>query len=108
MPDAVEIKADLRTFNKALRSFDVELAKATRRRMGEISRRERDRIRGGWKKGPAKGGHSARAVVSGTDGLEPTLRLRRGYKPYIGWLVFGGKRPRDRTARRAPADGYWF
>ena len=108
MAAAVEFVADLERFNKALRTLDRELEKSTRRRMSAIARRQRDRIRSDWKKGPSKGGHSARAVVSGTSGLAPTLKLKRGYRPYIGWLVFGGKRPRDRRARAVPPDGLWF
>jgi hypothetical protein len=40
--------------------------------------------------------------------LKPYLRLNREYRPYVGWLVFGGRRPRDRQARQAPPDGLWF
>jgi hypothetical protein len=105
-----------REVQTALRKFDADLAKRTRRLMAVESRRVRDEVRSDWKVGPAPGGHSRLAVTSGTRGLVPTLKLNRAYKPYIGWLVFGGVRRRryptgvrvDRVARVAPADGHWF
>ena len=120
MPDGDLFLVDAEAFNKGLRKLNSELQKETRRRMAGIARRERDRIRADFKVGPAKGGHAYRAVTSGTSGLIPTLKLRRRASkyPYVGWLVFGGRRRRyyrssgtyrvDRKARRAPDDGFWF
>jgi hypothetical protein len=99
---------DSKGLQRHLRAFNADLAKRTRRTMSTHSRGARDEIRRDWKRGPSKGGHSFRAVGSGTRGLIPTLTLNRAYRPYIGWLVFGGKRARDRQARRVPDGGLWF
>lgn len=108
MADGDWMAVNAREIERTLRSFDKDLQKRTRRRMADISRQVRDEVRSDWPRGPAAGGHSYRAVTSGTKGLRPTLKLNRGYRPYVGWLIFGGKRPRDRAARRAPEDGFFF
>jgi hypothetical protein len=105
-----------REVQAALKRFDADLVKRTRRLMAVESRRVRDEIRSVWKVGPAPGGHSRLAVTSGTKGLIPTIKLRRDYRPYVGWLVFGGTRRRryptgvrvDRQRRGETRDGYWF
>lgn len=104
--------------NRALRRLSPEVQRETRREMAAVARWGRDRIRADWDRGPRKGGHSFRAVTSGTRGLTPVVRLRRDYRPYVGWLVFGGRRRRyyraqgawrvDRQPRRAPDEGFWF
>jgi hypothetical protein len=93
---------------RALRAFSRDLERETRREMAALSRKARDDIRGDWPVGPAKGGHSKLAVASGTHGLIPYVALRRDYKPYVGWLVFGGRRARDRVTRPRLGDGRWF
>lgn len=103
---------------RALKKVDKDLQRETRRMMAAESRKVRDEVRGDFTRGPTPGGHAFRAVTSGTKGLRPTLKLRRDYRPYVGWLVFGGRRRRyyplqgayrvDREPRRAPEDGFWF
>lgn len=106
----VQLVFNLREVERNLRAFDRDLVKRTRRLMAAESRKVRDEIRADWPRGPAAYGHSFRAVTSGTRGLNPTLKLNRGYRPYVGWLVFGGRRPRDRVTRPivGGGDGYWF
>jgi hypothetical protein len=104
----VSLVFNLREVERSLKAFDKDLATRTRRLMAAESRKVRDEIRGDWKRGPAIGGHSYRAVTSGTKGLNPTLKLNRAYRPYVGWIVFGGRRPRDRVTRPRPPDGRWF
>jgi hypothetical protein len=108
VPTRVQVDADIRLFDRALRTVDRELQKETRRRMAAISRRERDRIRGEWPIGPAIGGHSRTVITSGTSGLTPYLGFQRGNPRYLyaPWIEFGGRRPRDRTAR--PAGNYFY
>jgi hypothetical protein len=107
----MDFVVDLKGFSRALRKLSPELQRETRRRLAGIVRRERDRIRGDWPgPGPNVGGHSVVAVTSGTDGLAPYLALKRNHPrhPQVGWLIFGGRRPRDRSARIVPPDGHAF
>ena len=115
-PSVELVFVNLRQIERSLKAFDKDLALKTRRLMAAESRRVRDEIRADWVRGPAVGGHSFRAVTSGTKGLNPTIKLNRAYRPYVGWITFGGTRRRryptgvrvDRQPRVTPPDGFWF
>lgn len=122
----VSLVFNLREIERNLKAFDKDLATRTRKLMAAESRKVRDEIRADWAKGPKEGGHSFRAVTSGTRGLNPTIKLNRAYRPYVGWLVFGGRRhrryvnratgqvlglrvdKRDRRMQIGSRDGLWF
>jgi hypothetical protein len=107
--EEVRVEVDARQLQQALRAVSREGEKQTRRELAAVARRGRDRIRGEWVRGPNIGGHSFRAVTSGTKGFVPYIRLDREYRPYIGWLLWGGRRPRDRRPRQVPSrDGLYF
>ena len=97
---SVRVLVNATEVRRALRGFNRDLERETRREMAALAREARDDIRGDWPVGPNRGGHSRLAVTSGTKGLIPYVALRRDYRSYVGWLVWGGRRPRDRRRNR--------
>lgn len=101
-------------FQRALREYDNELQKGTRRELAAVARWGRDLIRADVPIGPAAGGHAFRAYTSGTRGFNPYVRFDRGYREYVGWLDFGGQLPSKasgkpaRIVRPIVADGRYF
>ena len=93
-----------------MRRVEPEVLKEGRREMAKIAREARDVIREEVPRGPAAGGHTFRAVTSGTRGLNPTLKLNRNYRPYTGGMFFGAKGDRYPQFPRARPEtgGYYF
>lgn len=100
LPD-FDVVVNARELRRALTIYDNELQKETRRELAAVARWGRDFIRAKVPRGPAADGHAFRAYTSGTKGFIPYMRFDRGYKPYVGWLDFGGQLPSQRSGKRA-------
>lgn len=100
-PVAVDVNVDLRKFRAAVKAYDNELQKGTRRELAAVARWGRDVIRADVPVGAAAGGHAYTAYTSGTDGFTPYVQFDRAKVPYVGWLDFGGQLPSKRSGKPA-------
>lgn len=96
-----DVAVNLSEFRNALRAYDNEFQKETRRELAAVARWSRDVIRAKVPVGPSAGGHAYTAYTSGTNGFTPYVRFNRAKVPYVGWLDFGGALPSRASGKPA-------